>query len=303
MVVTFICKNDWANIAYILTECLKKIGVECYAFKTNKHHYNYPAQAPIFSKANQIRPYVEKSDVIIFIHSEYIETGVNLKNKKVYVMHTGSRYRQNSAAINKVFNPIVNATLNGGDMLGMGAKNEIWIQPPIDTINIQPVFKKNDGKKLIIGHYPSGKFKGTEKIVNVISKLKNRNFEFVYDLNTVPWNKQIERMSKCDIYIENMMEFQGDVPLKIFGMTSLETSCLGKIPIMRFPVVKEYEKLFGKCGIQVTNNLEELENKLEWLLTLSYDEILNLQKQARKWVEDCHSYEVIGKFYKKIFEG
>lgn len=302
MIVSFICNNDWANTAYILCECLKKVGVESYSFKRKKHHYNYPNQSPIFYDISSIKSYLEKSDVIVFIHSEYIKTDINLKTKKVFVMHTGSKYRQNSSEINNIFNPIVTATLCGGDVLGLGGKNEIWIQPPIDTENIKPNYRKDYSKKLIIGHYPSGIYKGTEKIKKALDEIKTDRFIFNYDLNSVPWHKQIERMNSCDIYIENMMEFQGDIPLKIFGMTTLEAACLGKIPIMRFPLVKEYEKEFGECSIQIANNIDEMKNKVNYLVNLSDDEILNLQRKARIWVEKCHSYEVIGKRYKDIFE-
>jgi len=302
MKVCLVCNNDWANTAYILEQCFKISGINAKAFTKHKHHYNYPNQAEIINKTN-LKNYIRDSDIVVFVHSELVNTGIDLSNKKIYVMHTGSKYRQNSKEINKVFNPIVTATLSAGDVLGMGAKNEIWIQPPIDTELIKPVFKRSNKYKLVIGHYPSGKFKGTEKIKLVIDELSTKyNFYFIYDINTVSWNKQIERMSKCDIYIENMMEYQGEVPLKIFGMTSLEAGCLGKIPVMRFPLVNEYEKEFGKCGIQVANNLTELKEKLEWLLSLPKDQIYELQKQSRDWVEKCHSYKVIGKRYKDIFE-
>ena len=309
MKVLLLCKSDHANLAYDLQECLRSVGIDARAFKDRYHPSNYTHQAKVV-KANgfsfyneELKKFAEDAEIIVYVHSEFIDVGVPLNGKKVYVMHTGSKYRQDSKTINKIFNPIVTATLCGCDVLGMGAFNEIWIQAPINVSLIKPVYDFINKNKLVIAHYPSSP-KGIEIITPVIDKLKNQyDFEFIYDLNKVSWEEQINRCGKCDIYIENIVDKQGNIDLKTFGITTLELAALGKIPITRFPIKDEYEKRFGKCGIIATNSPEDLEKKLRWLLELDNNEILRLKKEARDWVERCHSYEAIGNMYKNIFEG
>lgn len=300
MNVVLLSKNDWANMAYIYEKCFERVGINAKSFSSSKHHYGYPEQATRWKTISDIKPYVEKADVVMFFHSEYIDTGVNLKNKVVCVVHTGSKYRQNSNKINKIFNPIVDMTLSGGDVLGMGAKNEIWIQPAVDTEKIKPIY--SNFKNIVkIGHYPSGS-KGYSYIEEAVRMLKRKNFKFSYDPKNVSWEENLKRMSDCDIYIEAMNEVQGEIPLFIFGIQAVEAAALGKVVCTRFPMLNDYEKVFGKCGLLVTNTPFDLKNKLEELLSMADIDFLELQKKSRKWVVDCHSYEVIGKKFKNIFE-
>jgi hypothetical protein len=95
---------------------------------------------------------------------------------------------------------------------------------------------------------------------------------------------------------------QGSIPLTAFGITALECACLGKIVCTRFPDLPLYERLFGKCEIQVTNKPIDLEIKLEQLLSMPKNDLITLQKKTRKWVEERHSFEVIGNWFKKQFE-
>lgn len=300
MKVVLLSTNDWANIAYVYEKCFKEVGIEAISFSKKRHKYGYPEQAKLWNKVFDIKPYVEKADVVMFVHSEYIETGVDLKNKIVSVVHTGSKYRQSSKKINKIFNPIVDVTFSGGDVLGMGAKNEIWIQPAIDTNKIQPIYK-TDFDKVIISHYPSGE-KGYQIIQNVIDSLRNKNFIFKYDLTNVPWEDNLKRMSECDIYIEEMNEIQGKVPLSIFGIQAVEAAALGKVVCSRFLYFDKYEKEFGTCGLIPTINSEQLKSKLQDFLSMGDMDFVELQKKSREWAVRCHSYEVIGNKFKQIFE-
>lgn len=300
MKVVLLCNSDWANVAYVYEKCLREVGIDAISFSSKSHHYGYPEQARLWKNINNIKQYVEECDVIIFVHSEYIETGINLKNKVVCVVHTGSRYRQNSKNINNIFNPIVDVTFSGGDVLGMGAKNEIWIQPAIDTKKIQPSYYK-PRDKVIIAHYPSGS-KGYQIINNVIGKLNRKNFIFKYDPVNVPWEDNLKRMSECDIYIEEMNSHQKGIPLYIFGIQAIEAAALGKVVCSRFPMFDKYVETFGECGLIPTNTPEILKEKLEEFLSMGDSDFIELQKKSRKWVEDCHSYKVIGNKFKKIFK-
>jgi len=299
--VTLLCKIDFANVASILAESFRKVGINAIAFSLKRHKFKYTKQATVIERDNA-KVEVEKSDVVVFVHSLFIDTGVDLGEKIVAVYHTGSQYRKNAREVNQVFNKIVDVSFCGGDVLNMGAKNEMWVQPPIDTEFIKPVYK-TDFSKFIIGHFPSGGAKKGCAIINeVLQRVRKRNFEFNYNLNHVPWTYNLKRMSECDIYIEDMHDKQGDKPLYVFGMQALEAACLGKVVCTRFPMFGEYEKTFGPCSLIATDTPEILQAKIEDLLSLSNEKFVELQKRTRKWVEDQHSYEVVGNRFKKIFE-
>jgi hypothetical protein len=301
MRVVFLSKNDWANMSYEYSKALNQIGVNTWSFKTGKNHPNYKVGVPKFKKTKEILKLIIKANVVVFNHSEFIDTGIDLSNKLVCVMHTGSNYRQNSKKLNKLFNEIVDVTFSGGDVLNMGAKNEYWLQPAIDTNKLEPNYKKDFNKPIIIAHYPSGN-KCSDSIQKAINNLKSKNFIFKYDPTRVSWEENLKRVSECDIYIEALCSHQNEIPLYIYGISAIESSALGKITCARFPVINEYEKIFGKCGIFATNTINELTNTLDKILSLSKEDFLNLQKQSRLWAERTSSYNAIGLFLKNIFE-
>ena len=304
MKVTFLSQNDWANWGYMFAKSLNSVWVDAKSFCKKTHKFGYTECSFPYTKA--ISDDIVNADVIIFIHSVYIETGIDLSKKIVAAIHAGSTYRNNPIQINKIFDPIVDITFCSSDLLGRGPKNEVCIQGAIDTDYLQPVYSDLSNKKnIVIGHYPSGP-KRYEIITRVVDKVKRikKNIDFRCDLNNVSYEEQIKRVSECDIYIEEMTSVPGDTSYSTFGTTALECAALGKIVCTRFPDLPLYERLFGKCeGIQVTNTEQELEDKLLWLLSLSDNEFIELQKKARQWVVDRHSPQVIGAWLKEKLEG
>lgn len=301
MKVIFISINDWANMSYEYVKALNIVGVNAKGFKKVNHHYHYKTEVPIFKNLKHIQQEVMDSDVVLFNHTEYIETGIDLKNKVVGVLHTGSKYRQNSKSMNKLFNPKVDISFCGGDVLGMGAKNEVWIQPVIDISKMEPKYKTDFNEKYIVAHYPSGE-KGTNTIISAINKVKNNNFIFKCDKDRVSWDENLKRVSECDIYIEALQSHQNGVPLFLYGVSAIESCALGKVTFARFPIIDKYEKTFGKCGLISVNTEEELTNKMTDILSLPKEQFINLQKESRKWVENFYSYEYIGNLFKNILE-
>lgn len=299
MKIVMLSVNDWANVGGVYQECFTRVGLDAVSLCTVKHRFNYPNHST-WINPGLMKEYVKDADVVMFMHSEFIDTGVDLKDKIVAVVHTGSKYRQNAKSMNEFFNSIVDVTFSGGDVLGMGAKNEIWIQPAVDVKALQPVYKNNNDP-YIIAHYPTGT-KGYPIIQDVINGLTNRNFVFRYDANNIPWKEHLKRVYECDIYIEDMMDNQRGIPLLIYGIQTIEAAAQGKVVCTRFPIVDKYEKEFGKCGIQVANNAIQLTHVLESILSSKKEDFIKMQKESRKWVEKCQSYEVIGKRFKKIFK-
>jgi len=203
--------------------------------------------------------------------------------------------------MNAIFNPIVDISFCGGDVLGMGAKNEVWIQPVIDISKMSPKYKVDFNEKYIIGHYPSGE-KGTNTIVSAINKIKKDNFIFKCDKNRVTWEQNLNRVSECDIYIEALQSHQNGIPLFIYGISAVESCALGKVTCARFPIIDKFEKIFGKCGLIHTNDEQELTQKLTNILSLPKEKFHELQIESRKWTENLYSYQSIGNLLKNILQ-
>ena len=308
--VVILSMSDWANLAYNICEALKSVGVDAVSFKKNKHSFAYPKQSATF-KSKLISDALNKADIIQYMHSRIVNLGGDHSEKKRVVMHGGSRYRQNSTKMNNIFNPIVDMTIiQTGDMLGLGAKNEKWLLPPINTNSIQPNYKfYGNNVSPIFAHYPSSvKEKGTKRIVKIINKLKLRNY-FRHNQTKVKWRNQIARINECDVYIEmfNMKQIgkSNNKPYGSWGMSCLEAAALGKIVITNFLSIDRYGIEYTKdCPLIVCNNLKELRRNIYKVSKMKESEITNIKKLTRKWVEDFHSYQAVGQrlkgFYNEI---
>jgi len=302
MKVLILAFSDWANMGNILTKCLLSVGVDAKFYTQNPTTRLKKGES--VSKRQAIN-FSKNCDIIQYMHSVKVKIPIDLKGKKVVVYHGGSKYRQNSKRLNSFWNPIINcAIIQTYDLYGLGAKNEKWLLPPIDTKNLRAVYKTKN-KNIIVGHYPSSeKEKGSQIIQRNIDFIKKEipNFEYKFSSDRVLWEDQIKRLQDVDIYIEMMKLKQGDRQYGHWGMSALEAAALGKIVITNFFGYEEYIKQYGKCALKVANNEKELTDILIKLLNMPVEELIKLKIATRKWVEKNHSYHVVGSKLRSIYE-
>lgn len=309
MRVLILAQNDWGGLGNLLTKSLCSVGIDAKFYLSGQTIYRHPDIS--ISKASA-RKFSETCDIIQYMHSTKVPLNINLSKKKFVVFHGGGKYRERYIEVCKQFNPMVECSLvQTYDLLGKGCKNEKWILPPMDTEQINPVYKTK-GKKIIIGHYPSSsKNKGSKNIQKIIDNIRDKvpDFEYRHSDKRVPWNKQMKRMSEVDIYIERLSFFtQGKSDRKkwnktgVWGMTALEAASLGKIVLTNFLGAERYKKEYGECYLQVADSEKEMEQLLIKLLQKPKDSLLKLKQDTRKWVETNHSLKAIGIRLKKIFE-
>lgn len=301
--------DDWANVGYELYMALKTQNENVNYVVCTKHPFNYPDQEPflVSEKKDIVEQHSWATD-IIFMHSIALTfSEVDYSNKNIYPFHGGTIYRTYSNEINKIFNPIAKKTIiQTRDLWDLGAERKEWLLPCVDTHKLLPT--KINNEKLIIGHHPSSPIKGTvEYIIPVINKLKNEgyNFDFKcgngYLMNRIDWNKNIEEMSKCDIYIEAV--YPPQYRIKEWGVTALEAAALGKVVVTNFASTEIYKKEYGTdCPFIVCNTCEELISNLRYLLNASPSEIRLRKRMHRDWVVKYHSRDAVGKrMMEKIF--
>ena len=308
MNVLMLAKTDWANLGSSYSEGLKSVGVNSVILVANRHNFKYPKKGSKHCCPRKMIPYCKNAAIIQFMHSEYINVGP-LIGKRIFVIHGGSKYRQNPRKYNSIFNPIVEKTIiQTGDLLGLGAKNEVWVLPPIDTERIKPIYNINE-EKIIIAHHPDHVTTKGTRVINKVMKSINRDsynrnkIHYVYSPKIVRWKNNIKRISQCDIYIEALNLKQGNKKYGEWGITCLEAAALGKIVITHFLSLKRYEKEYGKCPLMVANNPDQLKNVLKKLIAMDKGQLLKIKKETRRWVEKLHSYKAVGKRLKEKVYG
>lgn len=282
----FVSYDDWANAGYLYSKAVESAGEQSKAICLHRLENNYPESAE-FCDGEQYFDYANQSDVIVAMHSLY--SPVPLINKKLFVFHGGTTYRNYSSRINNYFNPIVDGTIiQIHGFLDRGAKNQKWVLPPVDTELIQPDYTYHSHT---FAHYPSKPYmKGTKDILEVMSPQAGyyNGGKFLYSDELKPWEDHIKRVNDCDIYIEQMI--YGD-----WGIAALEAAALGKIVITNFTGLEDYNKEYGKCELMVANNKEELLRVVKEIKEWDEDQLTEKKIATRKWVEDNHSFKAIGK--------
>jgi len=305
MKVLIAIKRDYANVGYTFSEMLNKVGVNTVALSVYGSRMQKLGGLRKAEKVNgeEMQKQAKEADIIIFMHSEIpIEATElkKLKNKRYFVFHGGSSYRDKSRAKNRIFNPLVEKCLiQTRELFDRGAKNEVWLLPPVNLDIIKPMYERFSDK-LIIGHYPTSVIGKNSLIFNeVIDKLKEDKdltdkFEYRFEEEVIAWTEHLKRVSECDIYLEQI-EFIGE-----WSISALEAAALGCVVVTNFKSVELYRKEFGECAIQIANDKNQLEQVLRRLILTSDKEIQRLKYESRKWVEQFHSYDYVGNRLKKI---
>lgn len=284
----------------------------------------------------KINNIITKSKLVYF-HAETIYNPMKnnihayqnlFKNRKTVMGLAGNFYRKHPEIFLKYImrNKLDNVKLLCQCPDLMGYNNVIpeeLVYYGVDTNLIK--FKERDyNNKLIISHYATNeKTKGTTHILKAIERiLKEFPEKFVYKgikdeawksrvksgsfkLN---WNENIKRMSECDIYIEtcNLELDYGNGNIKKFGEwgnTCLEASATGCIVLTNSLTKDYYMKEYTKdYPLLISNNTEEIYNNLHKIAMLSKEELKELSKKYRTWIENNHSLKATGeRFIKKFF--
>jgi glycosyltransferase involved in cell wall biosynthesis len=328
--VLMIAKNDWANTGYRFWRCLLSLGLNVLMVKGEHHAFHYPVQAPIHPSltstpitlhpclvmAPGLESLMASAHVIHTIASTWPLVPFDWENVNVVNQHGGQTYRLNPDSCNAAMDPQAKATIiQCPDLLGLGASNEHLIYYPVDTEIIQPQLERYTPKSLVIGHFPSSpNVKGTNAIYGVIRKIKKKYPTITYLGSTneegvrhwLPWEKNIERMSKCDVIIETLAPKTFEKDFGEWGNTALEAAAAGCIVISNCLKEDVYKREYGELGIRVANDPEALELHLEELVAKTDLELHQEKEFLRDWAVTNHSMEATAeriwqKIYKEFF--
>ncbi|MCE1163955.1 MAG: hypothetical protein LWX07_00975 [Bacteroidetes bacterium] len=166
-------------------------------------------------------------------------------------------------------------------------KNIHYLFFPYDVKETEFSFRKNE--KLRIIHSPTNRlYKGTDRILPVIEKLKRKyDFDFILAEN-ISREKLLELKRECDLAIDQVGGVMGGSG---YGKNSIENLSMGLPTITEF--YDEYlefipENPFICCDIDTLK--DTLKNILENRETLK-----DYSEKGRVWVEKYHSFESVNR--------
>ena len=290
-----ISSSDYSNYAHDNATALRLIGVDCRDYVLQPHKF-YPSQSKIVHVSKIIEA-VKDAEVIQVMHSdESLFDMVKHLGKKIIIYHTGTRYRENHLHYEQVFKGIKTIS-DQTEFMHLG--NHKYIVSPVEY-NLSPTYK---GGKVKIGHYPSDAWtKGTDKIIEMLQQFQGR-FDWQHSTALTGHDEQMNRMSKCDIYIELFKtEIRGRA-YGCFGVTALEAAALGKIVITNNLFENVYKESYGVCPFTIANTETAFINSINQLLTWSPEMFKKMQIETHEIMKENHSFANTGnKIIRAIYE-
>lgn len=286
--------DDYSGFAYNNCLALRSVGIDCESYATKQHAFGYAEHSEIVDYDVMVAKASQAHIIQIFHSSEKILKHVRGLRKRLFCYHTGTVYRQEPDRLNAVFNPMVERTfIDSPEFFTLGGKNVTYIATAIDTAKIQPRPTRNE--KPLFAHYPSRPdFKGTETIKRLMSKYE---CDFICDERILPHEQNLERIAKCDVYIELFSPKQSGKDYGSFGVTAFEAAAMGKCVITNSMFHQVYTNTYGQSGWLIVANTEhEFTESVRRIIVNGID--AQRPKMVRKWIEEYHSLEATGNYLK-----
>lgn len=297
--------RDYAAVGWHLSKALQSVGVNALAVTRQRRPLNSPyLQKCVYgNRKGYLKRRAKWATHIIWMHSQvppyaYL-CSYDLDQTKQFIFHGGSNYTKDPKQQNRRWNWRVHASLMQSPcIMGLGAANEYLLLPAVDVKSILPGTCTND--RLVIGHFPTRmRAKGTKRVRYVFSKLRKnaelaQRAELVLNVRRVPHDEHMQRMSECDVVIDQVAPKLQKLKMGFFGVTTLEVAALGKIPVCLNLWEDAYRKEYGPSAFAPVGEDNRLIVVLKKLILSPREEIQQKQEAARRWVEKYHSYEATG---------
>lgn len=286
MKIVVLSSNDYSNLGHQWSKSLRSIGAECDDYVLQRHTM-YLEQSTPATIARMVDASKEAEVIIVMHSSDQIYNEIKHLDRKIVIAHTGTRYRENHETLNKAF---AGRTTLSDQTEFMSLGNHKYVVAPVE---LEPAPFYRGGLKSI-GHYPSNAFvKGTEKIIQMLQEF-NGKFQWRYSNDLVSNEQQLERMAKCDIYVELFQPVLRGKPYGCFGVTALEAAAMGKIVVTNNLHKDVYESAYGKSPFTVANTEQEFSNVIRGLLSMDQALFEKLQRETIEITKENHSFVQTG---------
>lgn len=298
-----ICDSDWANFSFENCQAMRAVGLDAHSFKLIPHHFGYEKESTVVDKIT-LQWEIRDADIIQIMHSNIwmLNLCKKFRNKKLYVYHTGTTYRENSERINAAFNPfVIRAFTDQTEFIGTGMKGEYYFTSPVDIDRFS--FSEWQSDKVTFAHYPSStSIKGSEIINRTLRRLSAElELDYKYNSTAVKHSEQIKRMGECDVYIELFSPYLNGKKYGCFGVTALEAAALGKVVVTNHTTAHVYNQFYKvNTPFVCPKDEAELYLCLKRICELSKNNLEIKKLETRFWMEQNHSYRATGILIKKL---
>lgn len=292
MKVYNLTSNDYSNFAYTNCLALRSVGIECIALTLTPHTFSYEKSSHLTKPAALMRACAD-ADLIQVFHSDPQLLALIPKTKRVFVYHTGTRYRQHPEKMNLIWNARAERCFyDSPEFAELGAKNATYIATAID-IDSLPAVPQIIGPT-VFAHYPSmPHVKGTATIMRIASQ---RGVSLITSTDKIPHPENMVRMASCDCYIEMLCTEQTGHHYGSFGVTAFEAAAMGKLVITNSTNHHIYESTYGDDEMLIANS----EKELAYCIDMAKDFRREDSMKIRQWIADTHSLTATGNYLKKF---
>lgn len=291
MKVVFLSESDYANFGFNMRMALIHNQVDAMAYTLTPHPFGYEKQAHKATR-QEMKEHCKKADIVFIVHSSPSLLECTWKHNRVFVIHTGTRYRQNPDKLNAIFNSECERVFTDSpEFMELGGKLVTYIATSIDKTKY-PIHHNTGQFKF--AHHPSNpEVKGTEKIKQMMAKIP---VFFHCDTSIVSHEQNLRRMANCDCYIEMFATEQKGKVYGNAGVTAWEAAAMGKVVITNFLHQEVYINAYGIMPFQVANTEVEFDLKVRNIATLGRSDLKDLSEYLRNLIIERHSMEATGKY-------
>ena len=278
--------HDYANLGHNVARSLNSIGIDAIDACLYKHKFLYSSESNQVTKA-EMKALSRMAEMVIIMHSS-TQAYYICRPQNFAVYHSGTRYRSNPALMNKTFRKA--HTLLTDQTEFMALANMHYVTSAIEDRGI----KIHDRANPVIGHYPSNKvLKGSSAIE---AALKNYKIDFNYKV--LRHEENLERMEKCDIYIELFKPELNGREYGCFGVTAIEAGMMGKVVITQDLHREIYESTYGEHPFLLAEHISDLPKLVDYAI----ENIAELRIKTREIIYKNHTFEATGKRLAKILK-
>lgn len=291
MKVVFLSESDYSNFGFNMSTALRAAGVDSDSFTLSAHSFGYEWQSRIRTRA-QMKEYCKDADCVFIVHSAPSLLECTWKHNRKFVIHTGTRYRQNPDKLNAIFNSECERVFTDSpEFMSLGGRLITYIATSIDKTKY-PIHHNTGPFKF--SHFPSSpEVKGTSKIREMMAKIP---VNFDCDTSIVNHEQNLRRMSQCDCYIEMFATEQKGKVYGNAGVTAWEAAAMGKVVITNFLHQEVYINAYGIMPFQVANTELEFDMKVRNIAALGRSDLKDLSEYLRSIIVERHSMEATGKY-------
>jgi len=267
-------KNIFKNNSKVF---LLACGVDTVSIKYAKEKkFRYSILSPYFENKNLKK---EFKHTLKYLNSNYLMLGKFIREKVYGIISSDLDYhlpyKNSKKYLGIIPNPINTDKLKITDI---NKKNKIWI---LHAVNSKNKIKK--GNEFF------------EKALSLVEEKYKNEINIIKTID-IPYSEHIINVKKCDILLDQVYAYDQ-------GYNALEAMALGKVVLTG--AEKEWIEFYNleedSVAINALPDVSKIVKKLSWLIENPI-QLMNISKNARKFIEKHHHYENIAKKYLTTWE-